>query len=172
MKVIYRQVKCDDILYLGRHRQRNLHWRKVSPCHQKAQNMALSWCSTASCWGPGEELASEFERVTHEISGASKLQNNSTQIANALRSKAMTQFLRSAVKSCWAQLGLPLSCDNRMGLCISALAEAGGCWAIPVLVLDSCRDHDSGHLAWEMMDSTWLSPRNHGLSLAIFKQGP
>lgn len=73
--------------------------------------------------------------------------------------------------SCWAQQGLPLSCDNRTGLCISALAEAVECWAIPVLVLDSCRDHDPGHLAWEMMDSTWLSPRNHDLSSAFFKQG-
>lgn len=45
-----------------------------------------------------EDMASEVERVTQQISGANKLQNNSTEIANALRSKAMTQFLRSAVK--------------------------------------------------------------------------
>lgn len=72
MKVIYKQVKCDDDLCLGRHTQRNLHWRKVSPCNQNTQNKTLEWCSISSCWGPGQDMALEVEKVTHEISGASK----------------------------------------------------------------------------------------------------
>lgn len=107
------------ILFLDRHIQRN--WRKVSPCSQDTQNIILRWCSIASCWGPGKDLASEVERVTQEISGASKLQNNSTEIANAPRSRAMTQFQRSAVKFllCTTGTSLELWQQNRaLYLCL------------------------------------------------------
>lgn len=120
------------------------------------------------CWGPAEDLASEAERDTNEMSGDSRLQYNSyTEIA-----KPWPSFWGQQWNSCLAQQGLPLSCDSRMGLCISALAGAVGCWAIPVLVLDSCRDRGPARLAWEMIDATWLAPRDHNLSLAFFKQGP
>lgn len=134
MEVIYRQAKWDDILCLGRHTQRNPHWRKVSLCNQKIQNTTLGWCSIASCWGPGEDLASEVERVTHGISGASKLQNNPTEIANALRSKAMTRFLRSAVKFLLSTTGTSLELWQQNGalyLCLgrscSTLSNSSPC---------------------------------------------
>lgn len=123
-------------------------------------------------WEPG--LRGEVSVVSEVSQWGIRRQQSAVQFLQwkkqmQLEAKPWPVFWGQQWNSCWEQQGLSLSSESRMELCICVLAGAIRCWAIPVLVLDSCRDHGSEHLAWEMINSTWLTPRDHNLSLRFLQ---